>query len=122
MFRLASILALVALGLPVHAVEMTKLHISVTNLEGKPVDRASVVVRFVEGRSKAKLGKKIRETWELRTNQEGMVSIPEIPEGKVLIQVIAPNYQTFGDYFTIEQEEKTISVKLKPPQPQYSAH
>src|SRR5207244_7373329 len=38
---------------------------------GKPVDRASVVVRFVEGHSIVKLGKAVRTTYELRTNQEG---------------------------------------------------
>lgn len=122
MHRLALLIALAALTLPAHADDMTKLHITVTNLEGKPVNRASVIVKFVEGRSIAKLGKKIRTSWELRTNQEGVAKIPTIPKGKVLIQVIAKNYQTFGDYFTVEQDEKTINIKLKPPQPQYSAH
>lgn len=122
MHRLALLIALAALTLPAHADDMTKLHITVTNLEGKPVNRASVIVKFVEGRSIAKLGKKIRTSWELRTNQEGVAKIPTIPKGKVLIQVIANNYQTFGDYFTVEQDEKTINIKLKPPQPQYSAH
>ena len=37
---------------------------------GRP-NRAAVVVRFVEGRSIAKLGKKSRTQYELRTNQEG---------------------------------------------------
>ena len=71
------------------ATPMTKLSIEVKNDSGKPVDRASVVVRFVEGRDYLKLGKKIRTTYELRTNQEGGASIPEIPQGKILIQVIA---------------------------------
>lgn len=101
---------------------MTKLRVEVKNLDGKPVDRASVIVRFVEGRSVAKLGKKIRTSWELRTNQEGVASIPPIPQGKILIQVIAKRHQTFGDTFEVEEEEKTIEVRLKPPQAQYSAH
>jgi hypothetical protein len=54
-------------------------------------------VRFVEGRSVAKFGKKVRTHWELRTNQEGVASIPPIPQGKILIQVIAKGYQTFGE-------------------------
>ncbi|MEO7145881.1 MAG: hypothetical protein ABI165_20500 [Bryobacteraceae bacterium] len=120
MLKLA--LVLIGLLLPLSAAQMTKLHVSVTTVDGKPIDRASVIVRFVQGRSKVKLGKKIRETWELRTNQEGFASIPEIPEGKVLVQVIAENYQTFGDYFNVEQAEQTLAIKLKPPQPQYSAH
>lgn len=101
---------------------MTRLRIEVRNHNGKPVDRASVVVRFVEGRSPAKLGKKIITQWEVRTNQDGVVKIPPIPQGKLLIQVIAKGYQTFGQTFEVAEEEKTIEIKLNPPQPQYSVH
>jgi hypothetical protein len=101
---------------------MSKLRIEVKTLSDKPVERASVVVRFVEGRSVAKLGKKIIKNWETRTNQEGVVRIPSIPQGKVRIQVIAKGYQTFGQIFDVSEEEKTIEVKLNPPQPQFSAH
>jgi hypothetical protein len=50
------------------------------------------------------------------------VKIPPIPQGKILIQVIAKNYQTFGQTFDIDETEKTIDVRLNPPQSQYSAH
>lgn len=101
---------------------MTKLRVEVKNVNGRPVERAAVVVRFVEGRSVAKLGKKIITNWELRTNQEGVAKIPTIPQGKIRIQVIAKGYQTFGQTFDVNEEEKTIDVKLNPPQAQYSAH
>jgi hypothetical protein len=101
---------------------MTRLRIEVRNSNNKPVERASVVVRFVEGRSPTKLGKKVITQWELRTNQEGVVKVPPIPQGKILIQVIAKGYQTFGQSFEVAEEEKTIEIKLNPPQPQYSAH
>jgi uncharacterized GH25 family protein len=104
------------------AAQTTKLRIEVRSLSGKPVDRASVLVRFVEGRSVVKLGKKIRTSWELKTNQDGVATIPPIPQGQIMVQVIAKNYQTFGQKFDINEEEKTIEVKLKPPQSQYSAH
>jgi len=102
--------------------QTTKLRIEVKNDSGKPVDRASVIVRFVEGRSITKLGKKIRTSWELRTNQDGVANIPPIPQGKILVQVIAKKYQTFGQQFDINEEEKTLEIALKPPQSQYSAH
>lgn len=111
---------LLAVVLPVLAADKTKLTIHVTNTEGKPVGNASVVVNFVAGRS-IKLNK-IRKTWELRTSQEGNAPIPEIPQGKIKIQVIAKNYQTFGQIFDIQEEEKTVEVVLNPPQKQYSAH
>jgi len=101
---------------------MTKLTVEVKSLEGKPIDRASVIVKFVEGRSVIKLGKKIRTTFELRTDQDGLAKIPEIPQGKIQIQVIAKNYQTFGKVFDVDQEEKTVEINLNPPQAQFSAH
>ena len=107
---------------PAFAADNTNLTIVVTNKNGKPIDRASVVVKFVQGRSKAKFGTKIRTEWDLKTTQEGVAKIPSIPQGKILIQVIAPNYQTFGQTFEIEEAEKTVDVKLNPPQAQYTAH
>jgi len=123
--RRGIVLAMALLGCALPALAdppMTRLRIQVRNYNGKPVDRASVVVRFVEGRSPAKLGKKIITQWEVRTNQEGIVKIPPIPQGKILIQVIAKGYQTFGQTFEVAEEEKTIEIRLNPPQPQYSAH
>ena len=102
--------------------QTTKLRIEVKTTEDKPVDRASVLVRFVEGRSIVKLGKKMHTSWELKTNQQGVASIPPIPQGTILVQVIAKGYQTFGQKFEINEEEKTVEVRLKPPQSQYSAH
>jgi hypothetical protein len=122
MNRVLSIVLAGMLALPLAAGEMTKIQVKVTNDDGKPVDRAGFVVKFVEGRSKIKLGKKIMTRWETRTNQEGLARIPEIPQGKILVQVIAHGYQTFGDTIEVNDGEKTIEVKLKPPQPQYSAH
>lgn len=101
---------------------MTNLKVEVKTLGGNPIERASVVVRFVEGRSVAKFGKKIRTNWEMRTNQDGVVKIPPIPQGKILIQVIAKGYQTFGQTYDVNEEEKTIEIRLKPPQPQHTEH
>ncbi len=101
---------------------MTNLKVEVKTLGGNPIERASVVVRFVEGRSVAKFGKRIRTNWEMRTNQDGVVKIPPIPQGKILIQVIAKGYQTFGQTYEVNEEEKTIEIRLKPPQPQHTEH
>lgn len=117
------VMVLLALTLaPAFAADETILTIVVMNKDGKAIDRASVVVKFVEGRSKVKFGAKTRKEWDLKTNQEGVAKIPSIPQGKILIQVIAPNYQTFGQTFDVEQEEKTVEVKLNPPQAQYTSH
>ena len=121
--RLFPLAFLALLALPLLADSpTTRLRIEVRNIYDKPVERASVVVKFVKGRSKLKFGKKIRTNWELRTNQEGVAQIPPIPQGKVVVMVIAKGYQTFGQIFDVREEEKTLEVKLNPPQAQYSVH
>jgi hypothetical protein len=102
--------------------DMTRIRVEVKNLDEKPIERASVVVRFVQGRSVKKLGRKVIKSWEMKTNQEGVAKMPPLPQGEILVQVIAKNYQTFGERFTINEPEKTIEVTLNPPQPQYSVH
>src|SRR5580692_11357811 len=117
-----SVVLLLALALPFLGADMTKLTIEVKTKAGKPVDHASVIVKFVKGHSVAKLGRKIRTEWELQTNEEGVAKIPPIPQGTILVQVIAKNYQTFGQNFDVDEEQKTLEIKLNSPQPQYSAH
>lgn len=100
----------------------TTLRIEVKTLKDKPIDRAAVTVDFVEGRSVAKFGKKIRKHWETRTNQEGVVKLPPIPQGKIRVMVHAAGYQTYGQVYELNEEEKTIEIKMNPPQAQYSVH
>jgi hypothetical protein len=52
----------------------------------------------------------------------GIAKIPPIPQGTILIQVIAKNFQTFGDNFDVDEEKKTLEIKLNLPQAQYTAH
>ena len=124
MTRLLFSFALFAEALPVLAdPPMTKIRVEVRKATNdKPVDRASVVVKFVEGRSVVKLGKKIMTSYQMRTNQDGVASMPAIPQGKIQIQVIAKGFQTYGQIIEIGEEEKTVEVKLNDPQPQYSVH
>src|SRR4051812_34509206 len=123
LLRIVAALGLLALApLGFADTPMTKLKIDVRTLGDKPVDRAAVIVQFVEGRSIVKLGKKIQTRWEMRSNQEGIAKIPAIPQGKIRIQIVAKGYQTFGQVFDVADEDKTIVIKLNPPQAQYSAH
>ncbi len=105
-------------AVPLAAGDTTRIHIHVVNDLGKPVGNAEVIVKFLESRT---LKIKKKESWELRTTQEGTVSTPGIPQGKVLIQINAKNYQTFGQSYDIYEDEKTVEIRLLPPQPQYSS-
>ena len=123
--RLLAALSLLIIALPgvvLAEPPMTNIRIEVKTYSEKPIDRASVVVRFVEGRDYIKLGKKVHTSWQMKTNQEGIAKIPAIPQGKLLVQVIAKGYQTFGQTFDVNEAERTIEVKLNAPQPQVSAH
>jgi carboxypeptidase family protein len=109
------------LAIAAWAASTTRLSVNVKTQSGKPVERASIIVKCLD-RSVVKLGKLDCPAYELKTNQEGQAKLPPIPQGKIRIQVIAKGYQTFGQDFTIKEDEKTVDIKLNPPQQQYSAH
>ena len=81
--------------------------------EKKPIDSASVYVRYVEAH---KLGKDKKIEMNLKTNQSGVCHVPVIPPGKFVIQVIADGWKTYGEYYDINQTEQTINITLvRPP-------
>ena len=84
---------------------------------GKPVRNASIVLHPV-----SKKGKQKRSGQQLKTDAEGRTEYPGIPYGKVRIQVIAPNFQTFGQDYEINQPAMEIVIKLKRPQEQHSIY
>ena len=112
---------LAMLQVPASAKDVTKIKVVVTGPNGKPVERADVIVRF-GGRSIVKLGRKAITQWEMRSTQEGIAEIPEMPKGTIRIQVLAKGLQSFGQTYEIMEDERTIEIALQAPQKQYSAH
>ena len=108
-------------ALPALADDSTKLEIRVTNEAGRPIENASVVIKF-KGGTKVKPNPKFRKEWDVKTSEQGTVKLPSIQKGPILIQIRADNYQTFGQVFDIQEDERLVEIKLKPPQPQYSSH
>jgi hypothetical protein len=96
--------------------------VSVTNQFDKPVENAAVILDFLGSRDIKKLGMRKSMHWEVHTNQQGIAHFPPVPYGTVQVQVITKRYQTFGQKFDLDQEDKRIDVKLNPPQQQYSVH
>jgi hypothetical protein len=75
--------------------------------ENKPVADASIYLRFPD-QKKVEL--------DLKTYQEGIARSPEIRQGKVLIQVVAQGWKTYGEYHDVNESEQTIQIHLvKPP-------
>jgi hypothetical protein len=83
---------------------------------GKPLENASVVFHPLEnGKDKGNM--------ELKTNEDGKVTIDVIPVGDQLrLQVLAPGFQTYGSDYDLPGDTKDIEVKLKRPQKQYSIY
>jgi hypothetical protein len=94
---------------------VTKLRIEVTaGKDADPVDSASVYIKWSEDR-KLRKDKKVEQNW--KTNKDGFLKVSDLPRGKILIQVIAPGWKTFGQWYDLDQEEQTIKIRLqKPPQ------
>jgi hypothetical protein len=103
---------------------MTELEITVKTPGGHAIDRAEVIVRWKADpkHPAARYNRAVNTTFEMRTNQDGIAKVPAIPQGKILIQVNAKGFQTFGRVFDVDEDAKTIDVVLDPPQQQYSAH
>jgi hypothetical protein len=120
----AGVTVFLGLAMALHADDLTKLTVVVKTQAGRPVDRAEVIVRWKANAKHPRLsyGKNVQRQFDVRTDQEGQVEVPAIPQGNIQIQVFAQGYQTFGKIFEIYDEEKTVEVTVNPPQQQYSAH
>src|ERR1700726_2674593 len=83
---------------------------------GKPIPNAAVVFHPMEG-------DKDKGALELKSNEDGNVTIDVIPIGDtVRLQVIADGWKTFGDDYKIDSDSKEIVVKMKRPGEQYSLY
>jgi hypothetical protein len=111
-------------ALTLWAATETKIKVVVKTLSDRPVDRAEVILRWNANAKhpRASFGRNVRTQFESRSNQDGEVTFPGVPQGSILIQVNAKGYQTFGKVFDIDEAEKTVEVKLNPPQQQYTSH
>jgi hypothetical protein len=91
-----------------------KMRIEVVSAtDGKPIGNASVYVRYNE--SGGFLHKDKLAELNFKTNQDGSAKVPEVPQGKILIQVVAKGWHTYGKWYDIDTDEQTIQIKLDPP-------
>ncbi|HLI64292.1 MAG TPA: hypothetical protein VKV05_12905 [Terriglobales bacterium] len=84
---------------------------------GKPIRNAAVVLHQV-----GEHGRQDKGGFELKTDGEGKTSYDGIPYGTLRVQVIAPQFQTFGNDYNINQPAQQITIRLKRPQQQYSIY
>ena len=91
----------------------TRLRILVTGNTDKPIGNASVYVRY--NTSGGFLHHDKMAEMDLKTNQDGSVKVPEIAQGKIMIQVVAPGWHTYGKWYDVDKSEEIISIKLELP-------
>ena len=85
----------------------SRLRIEITGGDqNKPVADASVYLRIAKDK---------KSEMDLKTNQEGIARSPEIPQGRILIQIVAPGWKTYGEYHDISASEQTIQIHLVRP-------
>ena len=97
--------------------DTARLTVKVTGGEDKkPVEGASVYVRFFEER---RLAKDKRREMNLKTAPDGEVRVPPVPKGKILIQIVAPGWRTYGKWYDISKDEMTIEIHLERPRRWY---
>lgn len=92
-----------------------KIHV-VGGARKEPVNNASVYLKFQEaGALHFLLHHKKKVELDLKTDLRGYASFPELPQGKLLIQIVAPGWQTFGEYYKLDKDFQTIEITLHRP-------
>ena len=84
---------------------------------GKPIRNAAVILHPVNQK-----GKQAKTGFELKSDNDGQTHFDGIPYGTWRVQVIAPGFQTFGDDYTINQNEQSITIRMQRPKDQYSIY
>jgi hypothetical protein len=73
---------------------------------------ASVYLKFNEGRL---LRKDRKYELNVKTNRDGTAHIPDPPLGKVLIQIVADGWKTYGQYYELKDGATVIKIHLERP-------
>jgi len=76
------------------------------------VENASVYLKYVEEK---KLGKDRKYELNVKTNRSGVAHIPDPPTGRVLIQIVAEGWKTYGKYYELTDPGEVIKIHLDRP-------
>ena len=76
------------------------------------VENASVYLKYVEEK---KIFKDKHYALNVKTNREGVAHIPDAPLGKVLIQIVADGWKTYGKYYELTDPGAVIKIHLDRP-------
>jgi len=77
----------------------------------KPVENASVYVKTIEQH----LIKDKKFEVNVKTNAQGVAHVPDTPMGRVLIQVVADGWKSYGHWCDITEPKQVIKIHLERP-------
>jgi hypothetical protein len=77
-----------------------------------PIENASVYLKYVE---EHKIAKNKQFELNVKTNRDGIAHIPDAPLGRVLIQIVAEGWKTFGRWYDITSSKEPIKIHLDRP-------
>jgi hypothetical protein len=105
------------------AKEYTELVVLVQDGSGAPVPRASVVIGRIVSKPGDERIKVKKGRMQLRTSMQGTAPLPPLEQGRYMIQVISPGFQTYGSAdLVLDQAEQSLTITLEPPKKQVSVH
>jgi len=91
----------------------SRITIEVTGGEKEtPVENASVYFKYIE---EHKIKKNKTMELNVKTNRDGVAHVPDAPLGRVLIQVIAEGWKSYGRWFDIIDPKQSIKIHLDRP-------
>lgn len=93
--------------------QIPRMTIEVTGGDSnKPIENASVYVKTVEEHS---LLKDKKTELNVKTNQNGVAHIPAAPTGRVLIQIVAEGWKSYGHWYDVTDPRQVIKIHLDRP-------
>lgn len=97
--------------------EPITLTVVVTDAQtSKPISQARLTLTFVQPKE-GQFGRSHTLSFSAKTDAQGRYQFPYIPPGAVTLMVTDEHHQTFGKQFDVDKDHRTLSVKLRPPQP-----
>jgi len=93
--------------------QMSRITIEVSGGETEtPVENASIYIKYIEER---KVMKDKKLELNVKTNRDGTAHIPDPPLGRVLIQIVAEGWKTYGKYYELSDPGAVIKIHLDRP-------
>jgi len=77
-----------------------------------PVENASIYFKYVE---EHKIRKNKKLEINVKTSREGVAHVPDAPLGRVLIQVVAEGWKSYGRWFDLDDPKQIIKIHLERP-------